>query len=326
MVYFLFFIAACFTIFLAVQLSKHADIIGEKSTLNAAVLGLMLGGATSLPEITTSVTSIFIENPDIATGNVLGSNLFNLLILALVDLWYRNKQIFNYSSKENGYTNVLVMTLSSIIFISLYIRVPNHFFSIGIDTIVLISVYILGIVLLSKVKKPQLEVEVQGETTKYAHESLKKSVRTFILTAFLILLFGTLLTITADQIATLTGIEASFIGSFLVAASTSLPEAVSIVVAVRLANYGLAIGSILGSNIFNILILVFTDVMFRSGSLLFYSSPSHIYTVLGTLILSIITYYAILRERSINKVTYVLPSLFVVICYFITSYVIFSKL
>ncbi|WP_460546562.1 hypothetical protein [Glycomyces halotolerans] len=47
------------------------------------LIALLLGGATSLPEITTSVTSIIISNPDLAVGNVLGSNLFNVMILAI---------------------------------------------------------------------------------------------------------------------------------------------------------------------------------------------------------------------------------------------------
>ncbi|UTW70670.1 hypothetical protein KHA80_01020 [Anaerobacillus sp. HL2] len=59
-----------------------------------------------------------------------------------------------------------------------------------------------------------------------------------------------------DRIAIVTGLGASFVGSFLLAASTSLPEAVACFVACRIRNYNLAIGSILGSNLFNVLIYV----------------------------------------------------------------------
>lgn len=67
----------------AVQLNKYGDVISEKSTLSGAMVGgLLIAGATSLPELTTSLTAVYIDNPDIAVGNMLGSNVFNLLILS----------------------------------------------------------------------------------------------------------------------------------------------------------------------------------------------------------------------------------------------------
>ncbi|MDP5277035.1 sodium:calcium antiporter [Chengkuizengella axinellae] len=326
MVYLLFFIAATCTIFLAVKLSKYVDVIKEKSSINGVLLGLMLGGATSLPEITTSVTSIIINNPDIATGNVLGSNLFNFMILAVVDIIFRKSKIFNYSNKQNTMTNLLVMALLIMISASMYFKVSYHIFGIGLDSIILVIVYSLGMWFISKVEnEPSAQPVNESESQKYAKFTLKRALISFIVAAIFILVFGSILTVSADKIATLTGIDASFIGTFLVAASTSLPEAVSIIVAVRLLNYNLAIGSILGSNTFNILILIFTDVLYRKGSLLYVSSPSHIYTVLGTIVLAVICMYALIRKQSKNGFTYLLPSILAVISYFVVSYLMFIQ-
>ncbi|NBI31156.1 sodium:calcium antiporter [Chengkuizengella marina] len=324
MVYFIFIIAASFTIFLAVKLSKYVDVIKEKSSVNGVLLGLMLGGATSLPEITTSVTSIVINNPDIATGNVLGSNLFNFMILAVVDIIFRKSQIFNYSNKQNMMTNILVMLLLIFISISIYFKISYHIFGIGLDSIVLVIVYGLGMWLISKVENTSA-IQPKSDSKNYEKFTLKRAIISFIFAAIFILVFGSVLTISADKIATITGIDASFIGTFLVAASTSLPEAVSIIVAVRLLNYNLAIGSILGSNTFNILILIFTDVLYRKGNLLFHSSPSHIYTVLGTIVLAIICMYGLVRKKAKNRFTYVIPSILVVISYFVVSYLMFIQ-
>ncbi|MFS1512045.1 sodium:calcium antiporter [Chengkuizengella sp. SCS-71B] len=324
MIYFLFFIAASCTIFLAIKISKYVDVIKEKSSVNGVLLGLMLGGATSLPEITTSVTSIVINNPDIATGNVLGSNLFNFMILAVVDIIFRKTQIFNYSNKQNTMTNILVMLLLIFISVSIYFKISYHIFGIGLDSIVIVLVYSLGMWIISRVENTPTTQPI-NDSKKYEKFTLKRAIISFVFAAIFILVFGSVLTISADKIATLTGIDASFIGTFLVAASTSLPEAICIIVAIRLLNYNLAIGSILGSNTFNILILIFTDVLYRKGSLLYHSSPSHLYTVLGTFVLAVICMYGLIRKQSKNGFTYVLPSILVVISYFVVSYLMFIQ-
>ncbi|NDI34076.1 sodium:calcium antiporter [Chengkuizengella sediminis] len=309
---------------MAIKLSKYVDVIKEKSSVNGVLLGLMLGGATSLPEITTSVTSIVINNPDIATGNVLGSNLFNFMILAVVDIIFRKTRIFNYSNKQNMMTNILVMLLLIFISVSIYFKISYHIFGIGLDSIVLVLVYGLGMWFISKVENIPTTQPIK-DSKKYEKFTLKRAIISFIFAAIFILVFGSILTISADKIATLTGIDASFIGTFLVAASTSLPEAVCIIVAIRLLNYNLAIGSILGSNTFNILILIFTDVLYRKGSLLYHSSPNHLYTVTGTFVLAVICTYGLIRKQSKNNFTYVLPSILVVISYFVVSYLMFIQ-
>ena len=78
----IFIITASITVFTAIKLSHYADIISEKTVIGGMLIGsLLLAGATSLPEITTSYTSIMLNSPDLAVGNVLGSNVFNLLII-----------------------------------------------------------------------------------------------------------------------------------------------------------------------------------------------------------------------------------------------------
>ncbi|WP_128895921.1 sodium:calcium antiporter [Longirhabdus pacifica] len=327
MLYFIFLIAAICTVFLAIQLSKYVNVIGEKSTLHAGILGLLLGGATSLPEITTSVTSVVIDSPDIAVGNVLGSNLFNILILAVVDMVYRQKRIFNYSTRQDLHSNVMVIVLSSFISVFLYFQFPYQVLGVGIDTIALIAVYVIGIKLISRSELPIEEVKgfSSSDNEHTSPLTLKQAVSRFIIAAVFILVFGTILTVSADKIASLTGIDASFIGSFLVAASTSLPEAAAVVAAVRLANHNLAISSILGSNTFNITILMLTDVLYRKGNLLTGASFIHLYTVIGTIVLSFIMMYALRRKRDVNTFTYVLPSALIVLSYFIISYLVYLQ-
>ncbi|MFP3513746.1 sodium:calcium antiporter, partial [Peribacillus sp. SIMBA_075] len=82
-----FLLAAAVTVFAAIKLSQYADVISEKSAMGGMMVGtLLLAGATSLPEISTSFSAAAIGNADIAVGNMIGSNLFNLFILAGFDL------------------------------------------------------------------------------------------------------------------------------------------------------------------------------------------------------------------------------------------------
>ena len=325
MVYLTFGLSALLTVFLAIKLSVYADTIERKSALKGVFIALLLGGATSLPEITTSITSVAISNPDLAVGNVLGSNLFNILILASMDLFFRRRQVLDYSNKENTYTSVLAIFLSLVVVASMLIDIPYTVLGVGLDTLLLIVIYFAGMKLISKYADTG-EVESSQQVEEGSVDngpSLKRASIGFGLAAVFIMVFGSLLTISGDKIAVLTGLGSTFVGSFLVAASTSLPEAVSVAIAIRLKNYKLAIGGILGSNLFNLMILAGTDIFYRDGALLSAASGSHLYTILGSLALISISLYGIIRKKSLNAFTYVLPSIFIVVTYFIASYFIF---
>jgi len=80
----------------------------------------------------------------------------------------------------------------------------------------------------------------------------------------------------------------SFFGTLFIAASTSLPEVVVSIAAVRLGTIDLAIGNIFGSNIFNIAILALDDILYTKGPIFQFTSPNHIVPVLGTIIITAI--------------------------------------
>lgn len=327
MVFFLFFLAALATVLSAIKLSTYADVLSERTALGGMLVGtIFLAGATSLPEVTTSLSAIALHNPDIAVGNVLGSNLFNLLILASFDLYFRKHQIYKSASTSHFYTIGLGILLSLTVILSLLLKLPYSVFGIGIDTLLLVFFYGCGMFLISK-KAPSFEQtngieEVAVKTTV----SLRKAILGFAIAAFIILISGSLLAITGDKIATVTGLGSSFIGSFLIAASTSLPEAVSIFIAIKLKNYNLAIGSILGSNLFNILILAGSDFFYRPSTIISSISNAHVITAIAGFSLSLLTLYSLIRARYYNfNPFYWVPSALLVVAYFVSSYLIFIQ-
>ncbi|OIJ10133.1 cation transporter [Anaerobacillus arseniciselenatis] len=324
MVFILFFFAALFTVLAAVKLSTYADVLSERTALGGMLVGtLFLAGATSLPEVTTSLVAIGINNPDLAIGNVLGSNLFNLLIIASFDLYFRKQQIFKAASKNHLYTIYLGMLLSLLVFLALTLQLPYSFFGVGLDALVLVSVYALGMFLLSK-KVQNSEEDHDDGVSQTSAISLKKAIIGFVIASITILISGSLLSISGDQIATVTGLGSTFVGSFLIAASTSLPEAVAVLIAIQLRNYNLAIGSILGSNLFNILILISTDIFYRPATILSSVSPVNSITALAIFVLNLFVLYSLLRIKSTKLHTvYWLPSAILVVIYFISSFLIF---
>lgn len=327
MIYILFLIAALVTIFAAVQLSTYADVISEKSKWGGMMVGtILLAGATSLPEVTASVTAVLIDSPDIAVGNVLGSNLFNILIIGFFDLVYRKDKIFASMARSNIYTALLGVFLTALVFFALIIRTDISILGIGIDSIIILLTYVVGMIAINKftgsneAAAPSLEAKAP---VKKKSISLKKAQTGFLIAAVITLLAGSALTFSGDGIATRTGIGASFVGSFLIAASTSLPEGVSVFIALKLRNYNLALGSILGSNLFNMILLTVSDIFYFRGPVIAASSQTNLITSTAIALLSGILVFSIMRARKKAIRYYALPSIAIVVIYFVSSYLIF---
>ncbi|MFA1641978.1 sodium:calcium antiporter [Chryseomicrobium imtechense] len=332
MVYILFILVAGITLYAAMKLSTFADVLSTKTSMGGMLVGtILLAGATSLPEVTTSLSAVLIGNPDIAVGNVLGSNLFNLCVLALFDLYFRKKKLYEQIDSTHLYSAVLAIILTALALSGLVYSQTPAVFGVGIDMIGILVIYIAGLIYMNKKSssmKPVVEPTTEKKSKKkpgnpHSDISLKKAIIGFAISALVIMGAGTALSILGDQIAVLTGLGSSFVGSFLIAGTTSLPEVVSVYVALRLRNVNLAFGSILGSNIFNMLILVMSDFVYRDGSILNAAAESHIITGISITFLSLLVIYGIRRKPTTSLAMYLIPSVLTVIVYFVTTYLLF---
>ncbi|PYZ93513.1 cation transporter [Salipaludibacillus keqinensis] len=329
MMYLIFVIAAVVTVLAAIKLSTYADVIAERSSLGGMMVGtLLLAGATSLPEVTTSLTAIVVNNPDIAVSNVLGSNLFNLFILAAMDIYYRRKRIFVHVGLDHIKTGFISFGLTGIVFIAILSPSGYHFMNIGLEMYLLVIFYLVSMKLL--LQKPSLEMsEEVAATSEPAYHtraiSLKRAKIGFGLASLIIFIAGSMLTITGDAIAISSGLGSSFVGTFLIAGATSLPEAVTVIVAIQLANYQLAVGNIVGSNLFNLMILALSDLFFRSGPILSVVHPVTLISVSAVLLLNCLVIGVMIlsqTERFRSKL-YPVPSTVVIAFYLVCSYMIF---
>lgn len=280
-------------VFSGTRLSIYGNIIAELTGMGKAWMGLILMAAvTSLPELFTGISSIVLmDSPDIAVGDVMGSCAFNLVILAILDFFVPGKPLSSVVTKSHvlaGFFGILLITLSviEIIFGSI-LRNIGWLISFPV---LLIALYLIAIRVIFENER-HLSLTTTHELVsniRHKHEniSLKLAIKRYILYAMTVITAAILLPYFADNLATSTGISKSFIGTLLVAASTSLPELVVSIAAVRIGSMDMAVGNLLGSNIFNMLILAFDDLLYTKGPLLLASNPNHALSGLVTLLMT----------------------------------------
>ncbi|EMF48234.1 hypothetical protein B481_0063 [Planococcus halocryophilus Or1] len=212
---------------------------------------------------------------------------------------------------------------------ALLLRLDTQIFGVGLDALLIAVTYIIGMVVINKLPSldPEAEAIVESEEepdNPSASLSPKAAIVRFIIAALVILAAGTALSITGDQIAIITGIGSSFIGSFLIAAATSLPEAISVFIALRLNNVNMAVGAILGSNIFNMIILALSDPVYTAGPIMLDVSGANMIIAVGVLIMSLLALFSLYRKESASTLSYTIPSVIILIVYFAASYLNFT--
>lgn len=320
-----FIISALVIILAAINLSKNADIIAEKTGMGRAWVGaLLLPIMTSLPEIVTSVQAVMIDNPDIALGNVFGSNMFNIAIIAVVDIVQGRGPILYYVSKSHILTasiGMLLIGLSCVsILASIDFAIPG--LGVGIDSLVLLLVFLGGLRLITRYERKNGGRDEEEE--QYQEKSLAKAIVVFLVAGVLIILAGRQLAITADELSLVTGLGGTFIGSFMVAVTTSLPELVATITAVRLGAFDMAIGNIFGANVMNIFIIFVADIFYRSGGVLSAVSQDNLIVGLLAMCLMAIAVVGLIYRSGKSIFNLGLDSIGIVFLYFVGAVIIFS--
>ena len=247
------------------KLASFGEGLSKASGLGQGWIGLLfLATITSIPEVTTTVTGGVINVPNIAVGNALGSNLFNLAIIGVVDILLFTKGPF--LSKVRSYhavTGGIVVLLSVLVILGIAIK-PTPIYRISPISLVIALVYILGLVVVYRIEKGRGEVDGNKEGTM----SLARAVSGFVFCAIVIIIAGVFLIHASKTISLEFGFSGPFMGAILVAVVTSLPELATSIGAFRIGAYDMIMGNLLGSNMFNILTIFLADIAFRRGAIL----------------------------------------------------------
>ncbi|NTW65705.1 MAG: sodium:calcium antiporter [Nitrospirae bacterium] len=286
LLWFEFLLCSVVIVYCGVRLSRYGDVIAEKTGLGRAWIGLILmSGVTSLPELITGISSVaFAGAPDIAVGDVMGSCVFNLSLIALMDILHGPRPIFSRAEHSHNLSagfGVLMMGFSTLS-ISAASGMPS-FGRISFSTPIIFGLYALAIRSVFLFQKRQVAQHI-GEIAsalQYGHISAKKAAVKYTVNALIIIGASAWLPFIGDLLAEETGLGRSFVGSILIAMTTSLPELVISISALRIVAADMAIANILGSNLFNMVILAIDDLAYPDGPL--FSAVSQNHAVTGTI-------------------------------------------
>jgi cation:H+ antiporter len=288
-----FIICTSAIVYSGTRLSKYGDIIAEKTGLGKVWIGVILmASVTSLPELVTGVGSVTYGGvPNIAVGDVLGSCVFNILIIAILDTVYPVIPISAKAHQGNILSAGFGILLLSIVAASLFLgnaAAPMGW--IGPYTVLFVIIYFVAMRLVFFYEKKQIAAFIKeiGAELRYRDISQKEAVTKFSINALVVIVAAIFLPEIGAGLAESTGLGQTFVGNILIAVSTSLPELVVSLTAIKIDAVDLAVGNLFGSNIFNIFILAIDDIFFVKGPLFSFANPNNIIPALSAIAMTTI--------------------------------------
>ncbi len=267
-----FIVSAAVIVIAATQLAKYGDVIAVRTRLGGMVIGLLLlAGATSLPEVLTTVSSLSQGVPNLAAGNLLGSNMFNMVLLAVIDLAAQNQRVLRKAALKHALSGSLAVLMIAMVVFFILAKIEVQVGWVGVDSILLMLTYGGAIYLIQSNSGSIAAVETE---IPEKFPSLTRGVIGFLIAAGVLAIVTPMMVRASSGIAEITGLGTSFVGTTLVAVVTSLPELVTTLAALKLGADDMAIGNLFGSNMFNMFALGLTDLFYLDGLFLSIIDPA----------------------------------------------------
>ena len=285
-----FFGAAGVIVIAGVALTRIADKLSDRLGLGKMLAGgILIAAATSLPELSVAISAVGLGYHDLAVGGLFGSNLFNLLLLGLIDLAFRSKgRILSTTSAAHALSGCMSIGLIAIPAFMIATKSQGTWLNLGWGSWILFMAYFFGIRLAFFDQKYLMRKQhdsQEGDENSQGSSGWLMYTLSYCGVAAVIFFAAPHLSSSAGELARITGVEETFVGTTLVALATSLPELVTTVAAVRLGSVDMAVGNIFGSNSFNMVIIAVTDIAY-GGSLLGAVSPTHLMTCLAAIFIT----------------------------------------
>lgn len=303
--------------------SRYVDMLDRQTGLSGALLGgVLLAAVTSLPELFTSMAAVvFLDQPGLTLGNVLGSNLFNLAMLGTALFLAPGLFLGGSVAKSHSLTTALTLGIYLVMALGILFGVHAEIFTVDAISIIVALIYGGGVYALSR---------DAGDKTSEAHAPAQHDVPPpadsrrpapaglglrLILCCLVLVAASTGLTFATDALADRLNLGAGLAGALFLGIATSLPELTATVTLIRLRNINLVIGNLAGSNLFNFLIVSIADVLYFRGTVYLTDAQSRYLLECGALA-SILTLAALLiRPRLKSRLPVALFGLAIVGAY-----------
>ena len=281
---FIFIISGGAIVWASSRLVHYSDDIAERTRLGQLWVGAtMLAAVTSLPEVATDITATRIGAPNLAAGDLFGSSMANMFILAALSILFARQWRHHRFSVVEWITLAvaLVVTAEAMAFIA--IDVDIHLFRVGAGGILITITYVIGARTLFRrsatAAREAKHLEMAGGSV-VTDDPLLAPVRSnydgpswrtfaiFFAWSVVVLAAAPFLANSAEELADLTGLGDTFFGVLGLAIVTSLPELASSIAAFRRGLPTMVLGNVLGSNGFNMLIVLPVDISYTKAPFL----------------------------------------------------------
>ena len=265
-------------------LVDNASSLAKRLNIPSMVIGLtIVGFGTSAPELVVNLISSFEKNSDLALGNIIGSNIFNILgILGISAIVYPL-----IIKKNTTWIEIPLCLLSALTVILLandkIIDKMNYSVISRIDGYILLLFFIIFL----SYNITLLKSEQYNEEILVKNNPVHKSVLLILLGLILLIAGGRIIVISAVEVASAIGLSQRVIALTIVSIGTSLPELATSVIAARKKYSDIAIGNIVGSNIFNVFFILGVSAVIHPVSLQPLSNIDMSLNILASLLLFI---------------------------------------
>lgn len=335
MVWLKFLVCVVVILYAGMKLTRYCDCIAEKTGLGRMWIGLVLVAAvTSMPELVTGISAAaLVKLPDLTLGTILGSCFFNLSIIALLDITHRRTPILSRASRSHILAGWIGIVLLAIVGLSVF---GGERFSgvalgwVGVPNIIILIIYLIGARRIFINEKSRLMTPVENEPALYEDVSLKSAYIKFALAAAAVIAAGIWLSYVGDEISETYNWSASFVGSLFLAITTSLPELVVAISAVRIGAIDMAVADIFGANMLDVMGLIWADIFYTGGPILMQPrslvSDVHIYTAIIAAVMTLVVILG-LRFQSQKKLFFVMSwyGPLLIGLYILGAYVLFAS-
>lgn len=308
-------------------LTRYGAIIATRTGISRTWIGLiLLATATSIPELFTGISAVTVASaPNIAVGDALGSCVLNLAMLVVLDVMHRGDPMYSRMDQGHvltaGFGIILIGFVGASILLSrngLDLKVAH----VGVYTPIIVVLYLVAMRAAFVYERRRFPSQTAAEPDPGV--TLSGAVTRYLAAATVVGVAGTWLPFVGLEIADVMGWQTTFVGTLLIAGATSLPELVVTISALRLGALDMAIASLLGSNLFDVLIIAIDDLAYLRGPLLAGVSPAHAVTAFAAVIMSGIVIVALLyRPATRFHGTVGWVSLSLLIVYLLSSYAVY---
>ena len=286
------------------QMINNADLIAKKFSLPPILIGLtIIALGTSAPELVITLIAATKNVPasDAIVGNVIGSNIANILLVLGVSAFFFKIDLSKIRYKDNIYLFIVTAYFSILFY---FFDEINFYHSVG---------FMALIVLFLNQLRSYEEVRKEEEINEFSNFVYFKLILTF----FGIFIGGKVFLDNSLDIFSSFGLEQTIIGISILAIGTSLPELATVVISYVRKKGSIGIGNVIGSNIMNILFVLFPGIIIVQSRNLNFFVPENIFLHLNILIISTLIIFSLsLAKFTMSKFT----SLIFIICYLIYIY------